>query len=101
MGRMNLSAGQDYRCRHRGWTCGHSGGRKRYDEREEPWDAHVTVCEVESWWGAAHSTRRSARCCDDPGGGWGRGRRGAQGAGDIRVLTAGSQGHTAETSATL
>ena len=34
MGRMNLSAGQDYRCRHTGWTCGHSGGRKRYDERE-------------------------------------------------------------------
>ena len=29
---MNLFVGQQWRCRHREWTCGHSGGRRGWDE---------------------------------------------------------------------
>ena len=32
---MSLFAGQEYRHRHRGQTCGHSGGRRGWDELTE------------------------------------------------------------------
>ena len=32
---MNLFAGQQWRCRHRKQTCGHSGGKKGWDELRE------------------------------------------------------------------
>jgi len=32
---MNLSAGQQWRCRHREQTCGHSGGMRGWDELRE------------------------------------------------------------------
>ena len=32
---MNLSAGQQWRCRHREQTCGHTGGRRGWDTQRE------------------------------------------------------------------
>ena len=38
---MNVSAGQQGRCRHRKQTCGHSGGRRGRDELREQQETHI------------------------------------------------------------
>ena len=51
---MNLSAGQQWRCRHREQTCGHSGGRKGWDNlREEPGNIYNAMCKIDRQWGFA------------------------------------------------
>ena len=46
---VNLSAGQQWRCRHRKQTCGHSGGGREWDElREQHGDICIIVCEMDS-----------------------------------------------------
>ena len=48
---MNLSAGQQWRCRHTEQTCEHgsAGGRRRWDEwREQHRNIHTAICETDS-----------------------------------------------------
>ena len=41
---VNLSAGQQWRCKHRGETCGHKRGRSGWDGlREYHWNTHITI----------------------------------------------------------
>ena len=48
---MKLSAGQEYRCRHREHTCGHSGGRRGWDEKKEQHqNTHIAICKRDSRW---------------------------------------------------
>ena len=48
---MNLSAGQQGRCRHREQTCGHSVGRRGWDEwREELGNIYTDICKMDSQW---------------------------------------------------
>ena len=51
---MDLFAGQEQRHRCREWTCGHSGGKKGWDElREQHSNIYNIMCKRESWWEAA------------------------------------------------
>ena len=44
---VNLSAGQQWKRRHREQTCGHSGGRRGWDEwREQHGNIDTTVCKT-------------------------------------------------------
>ena len=48
---VNLSAGQQWRCRHREQGCGHSGGRRRWAEwREDHGNTYTTVRRIASRW---------------------------------------------------
>ena len=48
---MNLLAGQQWRCRHREQTCGHSGGRWGWDKwREWHRNIYITFCKTDSQW---------------------------------------------------
>ena len=48
---VNLFAGQSWRHRHREQTCGHSRGRRKWDElREQHGNIHITECKIESQW---------------------------------------------------
>ena len=48
---MNPSTGQQWRCRHREQTYGHSEGERRWDDlREQPWNIHITMCKVHRQW---------------------------------------------------
>ena len=48
---INLSAGQQWRYRHRDQACGHSRGRRRRDELKE-WHGNtwITICKTDSQW---------------------------------------------------
>ena len=51
MVRMNLFAGQRWRCRHGEQTCEHSGGRRGGDElREWHGNIYITICKMGSQW---------------------------------------------------
>ena len=46
---VNLSAGQQWRRRHRKQTCGHSGGRREWDElREQLGNICIILYEMDS-----------------------------------------------------
>ena len=48
---MNLFAGQQWRRRHTKQTCGHSGGRRGWDElREYGGSIHINVCKIDGQW---------------------------------------------------
>ena len=48
---VNLSAGQQWRRRHSEQTCGHSEGRRGWDElREQHGYIHVTMCKIDRQW---------------------------------------------------
>ena len=48
---LSPCAGQQQRRRHREQTCGHSGGRRGWDElREQHGNIHITICKIESPW---------------------------------------------------
>ena len=47
---MNLFAGKDWRCRCREWTCGHSRGRRGWDEcRKLHRHIDTPMCKIDSW----------------------------------------------------
>ena len=41
---MCLVAGKEWRCRCREWTCGHSAGRKGWDEMRSSLDIYTPSC---------------------------------------------------------
>ena len=41
MVQMSLFAGQERRCRHREWTCGHGGGGQGEPDRETSFDIYT------------------------------------------------------------
>ena len=48
---MNLSAGQQWKRRHREQTCGHSRGRRGWDElREQRGNIYITIYKLDSQW---------------------------------------------------
>ena len=48
---MIVPAGQQRRCRHREQTCGHSGGRRGWDDlREQHGNTYTTICKAASQW---------------------------------------------------
>ena len=60
---MNLSAGQGWRYRCKGQTCGHSRGWRGWGRwREQHWNRYTTMCRMDSWWEASVSTGCSAQC---------------------------------------
>ena len=53
---MNLFAGKEWRCRYRVWTCGHSRGRRAWDEWRSKIDTqthtHIYIhimCKIDNW----------------------------------------------------
>ena len=51
MALMNLFGGQQWRCRHREQTYGHSGGKSGWDKlREEHGNMHTNICKIDSKW---------------------------------------------------
>ena len=42
----NLSAGQQWRCRHREQTCGHRMGRRGWGEWREHWGIYIPTCKM-------------------------------------------------------
>ena len=54
-------ARQQWRCRHREWTCGPSGRRRRWDKlREEHGNIYITICEIDTKWEFAGSSTQSS-----------------------------------------
>ena len=48
---MNPFARQQWRCKHREQTCGHSVGGRGWDElREQHGDMLITICKIDSQW---------------------------------------------------
>ena len=48
---MHISAGQQWRCRHREQICGHSVGRRGRDKlREQHGNIHITICKIDRQW---------------------------------------------------
>ena len=48
---MNPSTGQQWTCRHREQTFGHSRGERRQDDLgKEHGNMYITICKVESQW---------------------------------------------------
>ena len=48
---MNLFSGQQWGCRQREQTCGHSRGRRGWDEwREQHGNIYTNICKVDSQW---------------------------------------------------
>ena len=90
---MNVSAGQQGRCRHRKQTCGHSGGRRGRDELREQQETHILpyVKQIASGNSLCDAGSPKLVLCDNLEGwdGEGGGRR-AQGAGDIGIPLADS-----------
>ena len=87
---MTLSAGQQWRCRHREQTCGRGGGVERvYQWGEQHGNVYTTTCEIESQWECAQGAQIGA--CDKLEGwaGVGGGRDGQEG-GDVCVPMADS-----------
>ena len=78
-----LSAGQQWRCRHREQTCGHGGGveERVYQWGEQHGNVYTTICEIESQWECAQGAQIGA--CDNLEGwaGVGGGRDGQEGGG--------------------
>ena len=72
---MNPSTGQQWRCRHREQTYGHSEGERRWDDlREQPWIIHITMRKVHRQWGFSVWQREpKVSALQQPRGmGWGR-----------------------------
>ena len=47
---INLFSGQQWKCRHREKTCGHSEGRRWDKLREQYGNIHTTICKIDSQW---------------------------------------------------
>ena len=64
---MKLFAGQQKRHRHKEQTCGHSGGRRGWDElREEHWNIYIIICKTDSQWEfAVLCTEIKSDLCDN------------------------------------
>ena len=62
---MNLSAGQWWRHRLGEHTCGHSGGRKGWEElREQHGNIYITLCKTVSQWELATGGSSNPVLCD-------------------------------------
>ena len=60
---MNPFAGQQWRHGHREQICGHSWGRRGWDEwREQHWIINMTISKIDSQWGLAGWCRAQVRC---------------------------------------
>ena len=60
---MNLSAGQQWRRRHREQTCGHSGGRRgRRKWREQHGNIYMATYKIESQWDLLYDSGNSNWC---------------------------------------
>ena len=72
----NVSVGKEWGCRLREGTCGHSGGRRGWDEwMKQHRHTYTTMCEKDSWWKAAIQHRESSLVlCDNLEGGVWEGR---------------------------
>ena len=80
---MNLSIGQQWRCRHREQSFGHSLGERRWDNLwEQHWNIYITVCKVDSQWEFAVWHREpKASALWQPRVGWGGRREAGSGRG--------------------
>ena len=90
---INLSTGQQWRCRHREQSFGHSRGERRWDDLwEQHWNIYITVCKVASQWKFAvwhREPKASALWQPREWGGEGDGRQ-VQEAGNICIPMADS-----------
>ena len=71
---MNLTAGQQWRHRHREQTCGHSKGRRGWDRlREQRGNTCITVCKIREPFNLLYDSGSSNPVlCDNPEAvGWG------------------------------
>ena len=77
---MNLSAGQEERCRHREWTRGQSRRKRGWDKlRELQWHAHTTTCRIGRSLEAAVWHRELSLVLGDDLEGWDVGRSQGEG----------------------
>ena len=72
---MNPSTWQQWRCRQREQTYGHSEGERRWDDlREQPWNIHITICKVHRQWEFSvwHREPKVSALWQPRGVGWGK-----------------------------
>ena len=67
MVKQNLFSGQEQRCRHREWTCGHHGGRGGWDKfGDQVGHIYTTMHQIDSQWEQTIKHRKlSSVFCDD------------------------------------